>query len=67
MQVSETPRGEEINGVLTHLTDHSQNMQFTDRPPQPGHTGSTTKQSNTTKRVRKKICETLQVFRRYPH
>merc|ERR1719181_83386 len=30
-KVSETPRGEEINGVLTHLTDHSQNSQFTDR------------------------------------
>jgi len=30
-KVSETPRGEEINGVLTHLTDHSQNNQFTDR------------------------------------
>jgi len=30
-KVSETPRGDEINGVLTHLTDHSQNNQFTDR------------------------------------
>merc|ERR1719171_2247930 len=30
-KVSETPRGEEIAGVLTHLTDHSQNSQFTDK------------------------------------
>merc|ERR1719198_1584142 len=30
-KVSETPRGEEICGVLTHLTDHSQNSQFTDK------------------------------------
>merc|ERR1719482_734600 len=30
-KVSETPRGEEIAGVLTHLTDHSQNNQFTDK------------------------------------
>jgi len=30
-KVSDTPRGEEIIGVLTHLTDHSQNRTFTDR------------------------------------
>merc|ERR1712216_615416 len=30
-KVSETPRGEEIYGVLTHLTDASQNTNFTDR------------------------------------
>mmetsp|Transcript_118418 Transcript_118418/g.264730 ORF Transcript_118418/g.264730 Transcript_118418/m.264730 type:complete len:1030 (-) Transcript_118418:556-3645(-) len=30
-KVSDTPRGEEITGVLTHLTDHSQNRTFTDR------------------------------------
>merc|ERR1740129_1031485 len=30
-KVSDTPRGEEIVGVLTHLTDHSQNRTFTDR------------------------------------
>mmetsp|Transcript_16051 Transcript_16051/g.37861 ORF Transcript_16051/g.37861 Transcript_16051/m.37861 type:complete len:1051 (-) Transcript_16051:49-3201(-) len=30
-KVSGTPRGEEIIGVLTHLTDHSQNRTFTDR------------------------------------
>merc|ERR1719316_1756447 len=30
-KVSDTPRGEEIIGVLTHLTDHSQNKTFTDR------------------------------------
>merc|ERR1719262_1230068 len=30
-KVSDTPRGEEITGVLTHLTDHSQNMTFNDR------------------------------------
>lgn len=30
-KVSDTPRGEEITGVLTHLTDHSQNKTFTDR------------------------------------
>eukprot|EP00392_Amoebophrya_sp_AT5.2_P011956 g12046.t1 len=30
-KVSDTPRGEEIVGVLTHLTDHSQNTCFTDR------------------------------------
>jgi hypothetical protein len=30
-KVSNTPRGEEIIGVLTHLTDHSQNRTFTDR------------------------------------
>ncbi|CAD7960197.1 unnamed protein product [Amoebophrya sp. A120] len=30
-KVSDTPRGEEIVGVLTHLTDHSQNASFTDR------------------------------------
>ena len=30
-KVSETPRGEEIIGVLTHLTDHSQNKTFADR------------------------------------
>ena len=30
-KVSETPRGEEIVGVLTHLTDHSQNASFCDR------------------------------------
>lgn len=30
-KVSDTPRGEEIIGVLTHLTDHSQNKTFSDR------------------------------------
>lgn len=30
-KVSETPRGEEIYGVLTHLTDGSQNSNYTDR------------------------------------
>eukprot|EP00397_Hematodinium_sp_SG-2012_P002634 GEMP01002642.1.p1 GENE.GEMP01002642.1~~GEMP01002642.1.p1 ORF type:complete len:1136 (+),score=263.71 GEMP01002642.1:180-3587(+) len=30
-KVSETSRGDEIVGVLTHLTDHSQNKIFTDR------------------------------------
>ena len=30
-KISETPRGEEIAGILTHLTDHSQNNQFTDK------------------------------------
>ncbi|CAD7940117.1 unnamed protein product [Amoebophrya sp. A25] len=30
-KLSDTPRGEEITGVLTHLTDHSQNSHFTDR------------------------------------
>jgi len=30
-KVSETPRGEEIIGVLTHLTDTSQNMEFHDK------------------------------------
>jgi len=30
-KVSDTPRGEEITGVLTHLTDHSQNKSFIDR------------------------------------
>lgn len=30
-KVSDTPRGEEITGVLTHLTDHSQNKTFSDR------------------------------------
>merc|ERR1719201_3123041 len=30
-KVSDTPRGEEIIGVLTHLTDHSQNRTFSDR------------------------------------
>lgn len=30
-KVSDTPRGEEIIGVLTHLTDHSQNKTFADR------------------------------------
>merc|ERR1719171_1485836 len=30
-EISETPRGEEIAGILTHLTDHSQNNQFTDK------------------------------------
>merc|ERR1719201_2943217 len=30
-KVSDTPRGDEIVGVLTHLTDHSQNKTFTDR------------------------------------
>merc|ERR550534_2191991 len=30
-KVSETSRGDEIVGVLTHLTDHSQNKVFTDR------------------------------------
>jgi ATP-dependent Lon protease len=30
-KVSETPRGEEIIGILTHLTDTSQNQQFHDK------------------------------------
>ena len=30
-KISETPRGEEIIGVLTHLTDTSQNSQFHDK------------------------------------
>jgi ATP-dependent Lon protease len=30
-KVSETPKGEEIIGVLTHLTDTTQNMQFHDK------------------------------------
>ena len=30
-KVSETPKGEEIIGILTHLTDSSQNMEFHDR------------------------------------
>lgn len=30
-KVSETPRGEEIIGILTHLTDTSQNMEFHDK------------------------------------
>jgi len=30
-KVSETPRGEEIYGVLTHLTDGTQNANYTDR------------------------------------
>ena len=30
-KISETPRGEEIAGILTHLTDTSQNSQFHDK------------------------------------
>jgi ATP-dependent Lon protease len=30
-KISDTPRGEEITGILTHLTDTSQNMQFHDK------------------------------------
>lgn len=30
-KISETPRGEEIAGILTHLTDTSQNTQFHDK------------------------------------
>lgn len=30
-KISETARGDEIIGVLTHLSDHSQNTHFTDR------------------------------------
>jgi ATP-dependent Lon protease len=30
-KISETPRGEEITGILTHLTDTSQNAQFHDK------------------------------------
>jgi ATP-dependent Lon protease len=30
-KISETPKGEEIAGILTHLTDTSQNMQFHDK------------------------------------
>jgi len=30
-KISETPRGEEITGILTHLTDTSQNSQFHDK------------------------------------
>jgi hypothetical protein len=30
-KISETPKGEEIAGILTHLTDTSQNTQFHDR------------------------------------
>ena len=30
-KISDTPRGEEIAGILTHLTDTSQNMEFHDK------------------------------------
>ena len=30
-KISDTPKGEEITGILTHLTDTSQNMQFHDK------------------------------------
>ena len=30
-KISETPKGEEIAGILTHLTDTSQNSQFHDK------------------------------------
>jgi len=30
-KISDTPKGEEIAGILTHLTDTSQNMQFHDK------------------------------------
>jgi len=30
-KISDSPRGQEIMGILTHLTDTSQNSQFTDR------------------------------------
>lgn len=30
-KISETPKGEEISGILTHLTDTSQNMEFHDK------------------------------------
>jgi ATP-dependent Lon protease len=30
-KISDTPRGEEITGILTHLTDTSQNSQFHDK------------------------------------
>ena len=30
-KVSETPKGEEIIGILTHLTDNTQNLQFHDK------------------------------------
>ena len=30
-KLSDTPKGEEINGILTHLTDTSQNSQFHDK------------------------------------
>ena len=30
-KVSETPKGEEITGILTHLTDTAQNMKFHDK------------------------------------
>jgi len=30
-KVSDTPKGEEIIGILTHLTDSSQNMNYTDK------------------------------------
>jgi ATP-dependent Lon protease len=30
-KVSETPKGDEINGVLTHLTDTTQNTEFNDK------------------------------------
>ena len=30
-KVSDTPRGQEIIGILTHLTDTSQNSQFHDK------------------------------------
>mgnify|MGYP005700399993 FL=1 len=30
-KVSETPKGEEINGILTHLTDTTQNSKFHDK------------------------------------
>jgi ATP-dependent Lon protease len=30
-KISDTPKGEEINGILTHLTDSSQNSSFNDK------------------------------------
>ena len=30
-KISDTPKGEEISGILTHLTDTSQNMEFHDK------------------------------------
>ena len=30
-KISETPKGDEITGILTHLTDTSQNSQFHDK------------------------------------